>query len=79
MNFVSAFFRVLFFSFLFSFAVIFFTQFASKCKCIAYYTPENLHKKEVFWQNGPFQLFHLTLTHEIAFVYPKSHNSYTVC
>ena len=54
MNFVSAFFRVLFFSFLLSFAVIFLTQFASKCKCIAYYTPENLQKKEVFKQNGPF-------------------------
>ena len=54
MNFVSAFFRVLFFSFLLSFAVIFFTQFASKWKCIAYYTPENLQKKEVFKQNGPF-------------------------
>ena len=37
MNFDSAFFRVLFFSFLLSFAVIFFTQFASKCKCIAYF------------------------------------------
>ena len=48
MNFVSAFFRVLFFSFLLSIAVIFFTQFASKCKCIAYYTPENLQKKRGF-------------------------------
>ena len=48
MNFVYAFFRVLFFSFLLSSAVIFFTQVASKCKCIAYYTPENLHKKRGF-------------------------------
>ena len=49
MNFVSAFFRVLFFSFLLSFAVIFSHNLHQNANVLLI-----LQKKEVFWQNGPF-------------------------